>query len=356
LPLAFLAIFAFLNLEKKKFQYLYVVSFLLLSLTSSATLFLLIGFVIYLLLSFLENKKPSKSELELMFFSLIFFMWVQFLFFKDLLITEGVSFVWQNIPTQIILNYFPNFSVIQAIVLVSVIPFLAGIYVVYKSLFKAKNSKAFLLISFVISTSLLTWLRLVEFRFSLAFFGIILAILFAIFYEEIFNFFSRTKISYLQKNLAIIVASILFLSMIFSAISVSINQEIPSNEDITAFNWLDDNLPQDAKIATVLEEGHLVTYYGKRANVMDDNFNLITDVEERFIDINSIFTTQLQTHAVSLFDKYGITHVMFTEKAKEKFDNNNFQFITIDCYERLYKEDVKIYGIKCSLGEVKNEQ
>jgi hypothetical protein len=355
LPLAFLAIYAFLNLEKKRFQYLYIITFLLLSLTSSATLFLLIGFAIYLLLSFLENKKPARSESELMFFSLIFFIWMQFLFFKDFLIIEGIGFVWQNIPTQIIQNYFPNFSVIEAIIFVSVIPFLAGIFVVYRSLFQAKNYKAFLLISFVISTSILTWLRLIQFKVSLAFFGVILAILFSIFYEELFHFFSRTKISHLQRNVAIIVASILFLTMIFPAIAVSNNQEIPSNEDITAFKWLNQNIPENSKVAVILDEGHLLTYYGKRLNVMDDNFNLIDNVEERFVELNSIFTTPLQTHAVDLFDKYGITHIMFSNKAKERFEHTNFKFITVDCYERLYKEGAKIYEVKCSLIEEENE-
>ena len=351
LPLVFLAIYLFLNLEQKKCQYLYIAAFLCLSLTTPITIILLMGFLIYLLLSFLENKTLARSELELMFFSLIFFIWVQFLFFKEVLLAEGIGFIWQNIPRQIIQQYFPSFSIIETLILVSIIPFLTGIFVVYRSLFKSKNETALLLISLAISTSILGWLRLIQFKLTLAFFGIILSILFSLFYDDLSSFISRTKWAYLKKNLISAAALLLFISMIFSAVNAALNQETPSDKDVAAFKWIGENLPPEAKVAALLEEGHLVAYYGKQKNVMDDKFNLIDDVEERFVNLNSIFTTPLHTYAVELFDKYGITHIVFTERAKERLAASNFQYITVDCYERLYEENVKVYKVKCALQE-----
>jgi hypothetical protein len=351
LPLLFLTIFSFLNLESKKFQYLYVISFLLLSLTSSVTILLIIGFMIYILLSFLEGKKPPRAEFELMLFSVIFFIWTQFLFFKNTLLKEGLNFIWQNIPLQIIQEYFPKFSILEAIVLVSIIPFLAGIFVVYQSLFKSKNEDAFLLISFVISTTLLAWFRLIKFRLSLAFFGIVLAILFAIFYDEMLKFISRTKFSHLKNRLSIILALIIFLTMIFPAILESSQQNIPNQDDINAFRWLQENSQPGEKIVALLEEGHLITYYSKRKNLMDDHFSLITDIEERFVELGDIFITPFQTLAVGLFDKYDVDYIIFSSRAKEKYSKDNFQYITANCYERIYKSDIKIYRVKCELNQ-----
>lgn len=349
LPLIFVCIYSFLKIEQKKFQYIYVLSFLLISLVSSAAFLLIIGFLIYLILSFLEGKKISQPELEVMLFSLVFFIWIQFLFFKNLLLEQGVKFVWQNIPVQIIQQYFPKFSVLQAIVLVSAIPFLTGVYVVYRSLFKFKTTTFFLLISLVISTSALAWFRLIKFELSLAFFGIILAILFSSFYEEVIKFLPSTKMAHLQRDLTIAVFCILLLSMIFPAVSTSITQEIPSAIDIAAFQWLKDGIPEDSKVAALLEEGHLITYYAKKKNVMDDQFGLVGNIENRFSDLGDVFTTNLQTHAIGLFDKYSVGYIVFSERAKERFHYSNFQYITPECYERVYDEGLKVYKIKCGL-------
>jgi len=50
LPLIFVNIYTFLNINRKQFLYGYIISFIILSFTSSATFLLLIGFGIYFLL------------------------------------------------------------------------------------------------------------------------------------------------------------------------------------------------------------------------------------------------------------------------------------------------------------------
>ena len=132
-------------------------------------------------------------------------------------------------------------------------------------------------------------------------------------------------------------------------------QDIPTIEDIEAFKWLAQNTEENSKIAALLEEGHLITYYGHRKNLMDDNFNLISNVEEKFTDLDNIFTTPFQTLAVGLFDKYNVNYILFSNRAKNKYSNNNFNYITINCYERGYDGDVKIYKIKCGLDQETQE-
>lgn len=345
LPLIFAAIYAFL----KRNVYLYIVLFLLLTLTSSATFLLIIGFGIYLILSLVEAKKVNKGEIELIIFSLFFFIWAQFIFFKDILLTDGFGFIWQNIPPQIVLEYFPHITIIQAIVLISIIPFIAGIFVVYRTLFKLKNSKEFLLISLVISTAILVWLRTIQFNFSMAFFGLIVAILFAPFYSQFITYLKKTKFINKQKLFSQILVFILILTMIIPAISISLNQETPSPLEIDAFKWLQENTPTNAGIVSSLEEGNLITYYGKRKNLMDNQFGGIKDVEERFKHLNVLFTTPFQTEALEVLEQYGLNYLMLTPHSQERYGTTKFRFLNQKCFERVYNEETRIYQLKCAL-------
>ena len=93
LPLLLFTLYAFIRVRERGYFYAYLLSFFLLSVTSQNTYLLLIGFGIYLFLSVIEKKPLDLAEVELIIFSLFFFVWVQFLFFKDLFLQEGLSFI-----------------------------------------------------------------------------------------------------------------------------------------------------------------------------------------------------------------------------------------------------------------------
>jgi hypothetical protein len=351
LPLIFLSIYAFLNIEKKKFLYLYLLSFLVVSLTSSAVSLLLIGLIFYILLSLLEKRRTRKAEIELIIFSLFFFLWIQFLFFKNTLINEGLSFIWQNVPSQIILEYFPNFSIVEVILLIGAIPVLFGIYFIYKSLFKINKPRTYLLISFFLSTGILSWLGLIQFNLALTFVGLILAILFSLSYQSIEDYFYKTKFTKLKKYLPFLTIIILATSTIIPSYNFAMNQNTPSNEEIEAFQWLNENTPQNSKVAASLEEGHLITYYGQRKNMIDDQFTLIEDIEERFNDLNSIFITKFETHALDIFNKYDTDYIVFTTSSKDKLHLRRPGYIHGECFDKVYDNETRVYQIKCKVQQ-----
>ena len=349
LLLLLINIYAFLNIKDKKFLSVYILSFLALTLTSSATAILLIGFGIYLLLSLLENKKVNRAEIELIVFSLFFFIWVQFLFYKRIFLTEGISFIWQNVPLQIIQQYFPQVSITKAIFLVSIIPFLAGIFVVYRSLFELKGQKSFLLISFGISTTILAWFRIIQFQLSLAFFGLILAILFASFYRDAMNYFNKTRLIKMKKFFVGGIIALLLLSLIYPAINNALKQNTPTDEQVEAFKWLNGNTPKNSKVAALLEEGHLITYYGQRQNFMDDHFSLIKNIEKRFGQLNSLFVTKFQTQALDISQEYEIDYLVVSPKATTKYKVNKLGYLSKSCFQKVYDVETKIYLIKCEI-------
>jgi len=358
LPLMFLTIYAFLKVEQPQYGYIYLFFFLLLCLTSSATFLLIMGFGIYLLLSVVEGIKIKQKELEIIIFSLFFYVWVQILFFKNTLLEQGIRFIWQNVPSTIIQQYFPSISLVYAIILISILPFIAGIIVVYNSLFKSKDGQAFVLISLVISTSILALLKLVQSNLVLPFFALILAILFSLFYRDVFNYLSQTKLAY-QQIYPVILAILLAVTLILPAAATTQDQKTPSDDEINAFIWLRDNTPENVGVLGLLEEGNLITYYGHRKNLMDNQFILIKDVDERFIAINTLFTTSFETYALNLLGQYNINYLILTPTAKQKYSIKSFKYTSGACLQKAYSNfldkdlavegPVTIFELKCAL-------
>lgn len=346
LPTLSLAILMFLYWKKN--IYLYIGTLLIASLTSYFTSLLLIGLLIYLVLSSLEGKKILKAEKELTLFSFFLFLWIQFIFFKNTLIKEGIGFIWQNIPPQIIQNYFPKLTIGKTILFISPIPIIIALYITFQTLFQKRNKDLFLIISFVISTTLLTSSQLIPIKISLAFLSILAAILFAQFFKQLIIFLRKTKIAKHQNLITILTIIILLATILPFSLSNALNENTPSIQEINGFSWLKNNTEKNSAIASLLEEGHLINYAGSRKNIMDEKFNAINDIEQRFNDLNLIFTTPFSTKALHLLEKYNIDYIIFTPKAKEKF--HKLKYLSKDCFEQVYnKEKVKIYKVTCTI-------
>ncbi len=354
LPLLFLALYAFLNLPRKRFLYLYLGSFLLLCLTGTTAFVIIVGFLFYLLLLLVEKMEFRRAEVELIIFSIFFYLWSQFLFFKENLLREGPGFLWQNIPPQVIQRYFPSVSVLDALLLLGFIPLLAGIYIAYRSLFREKSHRSILLLGFALAVAFLAWFRLIPFMLALALLGIVTAVLFGVFFSDAKNFIRTTRLSRFSGwriGAQLVLIALLASTMIPVALSTAGQQRMPTMEEIEAFRWLAGNTPRGARVAAAVEEGHLVTYYGKRANFMDDQFELIPNVEQRFRDLEELYTTNFQTQAIETYNKYGVQYVVLTPFARMRYGIPYLQYHSIRCFERIYKSETRIYRVKCALEE-----
>jgi len=349
LPLFFLAVYAFLRSSEKKFLYLFLLSFLLLSLTTTLVFLLLAGIGLYFLLSFLENKKVESTEKEVFIFSLFFYLWLQFLFFKEIFLQQGIAFLWQNIPPQIILQYFPQITLTEIFLSLSIFPALAGIFIIYRTLFVTKNREHFFMLSLFLIIIIFAFIKLLELKLALSFLGIILALFFALFYEHTAAYIYQTRLKSLKKIFIPLLLLILLFSLLPPALNTAWQQSLPTKEEVDAFRWLAENTPANSGALSLLEEGHLLTYYGQRRNLMDTNFALIPQVEQRFNDLNILYLTSFETQALSLLNKYHLQYLIFTPRAQEKYLISNFNYLNKKCFEQVYYNNVKIYQVKCQL-------
>ncbi len=369
IPLMFFSIYCFMKIsEKKKYMYWFIVTVFLLPLIHTLLSFLFIlGLLIFMLLTKIENLKIEKIESESILFSVLVVFWLSFLIFKKAFLLYGSGFIWQNIPSQILGMYFPETSILGAVYKIGVIPFITGIFVIYSYLFIKKDRKIYLLISFAFAASLCLWLKLMQADTGLILLGVIFSILFAVFYEKFFSIglvlpiiasifykkaFKKMKRMKTGRNFTL---CILFIILLVSAILPSltyakkIEQLSPTQEEINALIWLKNNTNKNESVVATLEEGYLINYVAERPVIADLNFLLIADANQRFEDIERILATPYKTVAISLLEKYNTKYIYFSRNARNKYDVETPRYIDDECFNLVYDSEVKIYECLCKL-------
>ncbi len=354
-PILFYMVYCFFNIKQNKYLYRFLALLFLASLTSSATVLLLAGFIFYMLLVKLENMRQSKEEVEIIVFSIFFFMWLQFIIFKKAFLFHGIELVWQNIPAEILSRYFTETTILKAIYLIGPLPLLYGVYSIYTHLFNIKDRKIYLLIGFAISTAALIWLKFVQPVIGLICLGIIMALLFGEFYTSSFNYLSKTRFARIK---GIFIISFLLTFTLASAIPsmYSANAAMAgsvSQDEIKALTWIDKHTNNESIILTTPKDGHLVTYFGKRKSVADTNFLLVPNINQRFDDIEKMYTSFYETRALSLLTKYDADFIYFSDNTRITFNITEIPYIKEDtgseCFKTVYDEHIKIYKVRCEL-------
>lgn len=354
-PIIFLAIYFFMHIENKKFINYFTLSVLFLSLLHPASFLLIAGLLLYLIQIRLERLKYDRAELELILFSTFFVFWILFLVYKTAFLLHGSSIIWQNIPFSILSLYFSNMDILKTIIAIGLVPLFYGIFIIYKYLFREKNKNIYLLISFAISTTILLWLKLIEFAVGLSFLGIILTLLFAQYYKLFLLKLEKIRFAF-YRNYAIYIFIIAFIitsvipSYYFAKEKIA---DSPTAEEIEALFWLKENSNENSTVLGTLTQGHLIAAIANRKNVIDSNFILIENPEQRLEDIQRIYKTQYKTEAVGLLNKYNVNYILFSNQTKAELKIDKIFYIDDKkCFKLVYDKGVRIYQPLCKIEEI----
>ena len=351
IPLMLLLIYAFMSLDKKPWVYTYIIATVVLALLHPSAILFVLAILVYLVLSRIEGLKVERAQLEVALFSTFFVLLALFIMFKKLFLFHGPYLIWQNLPKPILSLFFSDITILSAIYHIGTIPFVSGIYIIYKHLFKDKNPYVYLLLSFALSVGAILWLRLIQPIVGFMFFGIILVLLFSQFFKEFLVFFKQTRFSrYRDFIVFVYVAVFVFTSMLpsFASAHVLIQNSI-TPEDIQAMTWLRDNTPPESIVVGTIDEGDLITAVAQRKNIIDRNFLYITDAEQRYSDLERIYTTFSETDAVSLLNKYEADYLYFSPKATKKYNVSELQYISEPCFSPVYQDGIIIYALTCRM-------
>jgi len=343
IPLMFLLIYAFLNVQEKKWLYCYLVLLILLTFTHPIILLFVLGLFIYLALILIEHLRQKREELEIALFSIFFVLWGHFIFYKKLLVFHGPAVIWQNIPVEILNNYFSQTHIISAIYNIGIVPFIFGLYIIYLFSFKKKKRSIYLIIAFAASAGLLLWLMLIQLKTGLIILGIALVILFSQWLDQFITSVKQSKVSnFIYLFFALIFVVVLIFSVYPSIAMAKQNLGAVSPEEMQAFEWIRDNTPEDSVIIATPEEGNFITAISKRKNVIDTDFLLQSDAKQRFNDVKRIYSAYLEIEVTGLMKKYDADFIYFSDNAKDLFETQELHYIE-QCFEKVYDDQVQIY-------------
>jgi len=133
-------------------------------------------------------------------------------------------------------------------------------------------------------------------------------------------------------------------------IITTLTKHKPSLADIEALEWVKENTHENDVILGRVEEGFLINYIAERKNVADSNFLFIKNIDQRYNDINSLFTLRLKSEAVRLINKYDIDYIFLSTKTMEEYNISRLFYAEEDCFELAYNKDALVYEfLKCDI-------
>lgn len=342
LPILFLLIYFFLRIEDKRFLYAFVFLSTILPLTSPLSIFFIFSVIILITIASVERKRFSKLELEALLFSLFVNILLTLLIFKNSFLYYGPAFVWQNIPEFILKEYFKDFAFINTLGLIGVLSLVLG---VFGFVFSFKEKKSLFLASFLISSLVFLWLKLIPFYTGLIIFSLTLSSLSALSLRFLFSYLKQTKFSRFSEYIFVIIIIVAILTSMIPSLLSAIN--FSSKISVESFNALSFLKSEEGVILAPYEYGHAISYL-KKKNVADSSFLLAPNPERRLKDISLVYKSQSETFVLEILKKYNVKYIIFDNFVKDKFGVKDLLYAKdTKCFTEVYvKDEVKIYEVK----------
>lgn len=354
IPLLFYLIFCFMHVKEKKYIPHFLVTLVVASLTTPLTGLILLSLLVYLLLIHLENLGSSRKEIELITFSIFLFVWIQFIFYKNAFLMHGPLVVWQNMPTEIFGQFFAEMNTVSAIANIGVIPLIYGVYAISQNMFVIKDRRIYIIISLSLTTTVLLWFRLIRLEVGLEVLGVTMAILFSLFHKNASIYMKKTRFVKWTPFLVVTLLISLIVTSIIPAIIATAEtiDESARREDINAMLWLKKKTDQGTVVLSSIKEGHLVSGIAERPNVMDTNYLLVPNINNRYDDVRRMYTSFYETPALELLTEYNVRYIVVSDRAKEEFGFDKLSYVSDErCFKRIFdnRRTIQIYEVRCQI-------
>jgi len=347
LPIFFLIIYLITNLSEKNTN-LVLILMIILVLTSSTTLLLVFVVIIYYIIIKIEGMDLSKKEIEISLFFIFIAFWSTMVIHKKSLFFHGLQIFSQNIPDLLKSTMFAEITFGQAIVSFGMLVLVFGIYGAYLSITTHKSKETLLLISTLLVFFIALILTLIPLEMGLAFMGVSLAIFSSISLKETYEKVKKLKF-FLSKYAFFAALAILFI--VFSIIpSITLSTDyskIPTMDEIHAMDWIRTNTPENSTVLATPQEGHLVAFQAKRKNFFDTNFLNIHLINQRYDDLQTLYTSHFETDSIPLLRYYKIDYIYFSPRAQNLFNTTTIPYLDQDCFETKSFAKIQIYDFRC---------
>lgn len=352
LPFVLYMVYCLVRIEEEAFLNQFVVLCFILPVIHPLALLVSASFMIYIILVASEpDLKISNLRKEAIIFSIFLALLIEFIIYKKAFLALGFNIVWQNIPSQMLSEQLEKANLLDLVYNIGIIPFILGIVGIIIGITKDKTHSILITVSIAIAPLALFALKMFTLSNALIVLGPILAITSAVTMKKFFTYLRITKFSkyeLLSKYLALVLITlIIIIPAGFTAEQVI--QDTITKDEITVLEQLGSETSEDMIIASSAEEGHYITYFAKRKDVIDKNFLYVPNIDARYDDIKRLYTTIAESEALEITHKYEIDYIYLSPRTKEIFGIEGLNYATDGkCFRKIADVgEVEAYKIRC---------
>ena len=109
---------------------------------------------------------------------------------------------------------------------------------------------------------------------------------------------------------------------VLPGILAAAGEEVYQDKYLDSFKALS-SLAKDPIILSLPEDGHLITYFGMRKNVIDTQYMLV-EADIRHSDVMDVYRTKFVTDALRVIKKYNVSYLIAHEDDRIFMDSACF--------------------------------
>jgi len=337
------------EIETTKGVGMFISCFILVTLISSYSLLLVLGFIVYVLLLRIEGFRVRRVVVEILLFSILFTVWYHFVFYKKALMIHGLDIISRSLPAELFAISYQQITPIIAMLMVGILPLVLGLFGMYNTLFEERNKTLLLMTSFIITFLFALWFRLIPLKEGILLITITLVLQSGNTLDRILNYLKKT---FLSKYNSLIVIGIVLLGILGFVPVVLFNDNIvagsPSYDQLQTLHDVDQLIPNDATLFGDVRDGHFISYMARRKNFYDENYFLMFSSKQRYADARKMFLSQSMVTVIDLMEYYDIDYVYVNDDVRKKYDLEKFSFEISSCFEKIYSTNTTVvYERKC---------
>ncbi|MCF7860749.1 glycosyltransferase family 39 protein [Candidatus Woesearchaeota archaeon] len=356
IPVFFLLSYSFMNITQKKHEHRYLIFLLALIVLHPAISIFILSIIFYFIILQTEKVKLKKQETEIIIFTMLLYVWFTFLIYKNKMLLLGPNIIWQNIPQSVLGQYYYGVDFFSIIAGVGLIPFMAGIYMIYKYIFRERNHKMNFILAIGLSVMVLIIFNLIKLKVGLIFLGIIFALLLGLFYNYINEYISKTKVAKYGPLIRISIILITIISILIVTISNSITTLSESQVTDMVEVLKQSEINRTDLVISSPDTSNMITYFKDSRLILSDQYLKYDNPDKLYNDIEELYTTPFIIDALRIIRDYNITYIMLSEWERERFGVPILKYSKASCIDFSKYKDIILYSTKnCLENSIRDE-
>ena len=315
-PLFLLAIYCFLKInERRVYLYGFMISVFLLGLTHISS-FLLVGTsLLFTLMCISEDLILTKLKKEALFFCILIISFLLFITYHKVFFVQGLGLLFQNLDT-VNFSIIADNNLVNLILLAGLLPIVLSLFAFYNCFFKKKSELVFLLSSLLLGILFLFVLGFMNIKDSLIYLTISFCLLSCYGLDFLLKYTEKFRWNKTKYFLVFLVILAFFMFSFYPSLYALDGVKPISSEKINDFLWLKRHSDSNDVVLSLENDGFIITAIANRRNVIDNDYLLAPNLNERKEDIKLLYKGWYLGNIKGLIEKYNIKWIYLPDELR----------------------------------------